>query len=164
MASTDAGADDNMAMVLAFRDAPGFDATAQRNRALLIGALEQIEAGNFDGFWDIYDPDVQFHEASCLPYGGVHRGLAATRAAYARMIATFSEMKAVMEAVLASRDLCVLYQTITFRTAEAGVRASFPVCEVFRFRDGKVIEWRACYFDACLMARAISGEPLQASV
>jgi ketosteroid isomerase-like protein len=150
-------ADANQAMVLDFRVAPGFDASAEANRALLVGALEQIEAGNFDAFWDIYDHDVTFFEASCLPYGGEHRGLEATKRAYAQLSATFSEMRAVMEAVLASRDLCVLYQTITFRTAEAGVAASFPVCEVFRFRDGKVIEWRACYFDACLMAKAISG-------
>ena len=150
-------ADANQAMVLDFRTAPGFDETAERNRAALVGALEQIEAGNFAAFWDIFDPDVTFHEASCLPYGGAHRGLAATQRAYAELSATFSEMRSVMEAVLASRDLCVLYQTITFRTAEAGVAASFPVCEVFRFRSGKVIEWRACYFDACLMAKAIDG-------
>jgi ketosteroid isomerase-like protein len=150
-------ADSDLAMVFGFRDGAAFDETAQRNRALLVGALEQIEAGNFEAFWDIYDPDVTFFEASCLPYGGAHRGLEATKAAYAQLSATFSEMKSEMEAVLASRDLCILYQTITFRTAEAGVRASFPVCEVFRFRDGKVIEWRACYFDACLMSQAIKG-------
>jgi ketosteroid isomerase-like protein len=147
----------DLAMVLQFRDAPSFDATAERNRTLLVGALEQIEAGNFEAFWDIYDPDVTFYEASCLPYGGAHRGLEATKRAYAQLSATFSEMKSVMEAVLASRDLCILYQSISFRTAEAGIAASFPVCEVFRFRDGKVIEWRACYFDACLMAKAIKG-------
>jgi ketosteroid isomerase-like protein len=153
----DSADDADLAMVLEFRDAPGFDAIAEHNRARLVGALEQIKAGNFEAFWDIYDPDVTFYEASCLPYGGTHRGIEATRRAYAQLSATFSEMKSVMEAVLASRDLCILYQTITFRTAEAGVAASFPVCEVFRFRDGKVIEWRACYFDACLMARAING-------
>jgi ketosteroid isomerase-like protein len=153
----DATQNSEPAMVLAFRDAPGFDHTAEHNRALLVGALEQIEAGNFDAFWEIFDPEVTFHEASCLPYGGAHRGLEATKRAYARMAATFSEMKSAMEALLASRDLCILYQTISFRTAQAGVAASFPVCEVFRFRDGRVIEWRACYFDACLMAEAIGG-------
>jgi uncharacterized protein len=149
--------DASQGMVLDFRREPGFDAVAEANRAALVGALEQIEAGNFEAFWDIYDPEVTFFEASCLPYGGAHKGLEATKRAYAQLSATFSEMHAVMEAVLASRDLCVLYQTITFRTAEAGVRASFPVCEVFRFRGGKVIEWRACYFDACLMSEAIKG-------
>lgn len=145
------------AMVLSFRDAPGFDAAAERNRAALTGALERIDAGDFEAFWDIFDPAVTFHEASCLPYGGTYEGIEATKRGYAAMAATFSEMKSVMEAVLASRDLCILYQTITFRTKQAGVTGSFPVCEVFRFREGKVVEWRACYFDACLMAKAIAG-------
>lgn len=153
----DSAESSDMAMVLAFREAPGFDEVAQRNRERLTGALDQIEAGDFEAFWDIFDPDVTFHEASCLPYGGTYRGLDETKRGYAAMAATFSEMKSEMEAVLASRDLCILYQTITFRTAQAGIAGSFPVCEVFRFRDGKVIEWRACYFDACLMAKAISG-------
>ncbi len=150
-------ANEDMAMVLDFRAAPGFDQTAQANRALLTGALDQIEAGEFEAFWDIFDPEVTFHEASCLPYGGTYEGLEATKRGYGAMAATFSEMKSVMEAVLASRDLCVLYQTITFRTKDTGRTGSFPVCEVFRFRAGKVIEWRACYFDACLMAKAIAG-------
>lgn len=153
----DSAENSDLAMVLAFREAPGFDEVAQRNRELLTGALDQIEAGNIEAFWDIFDRDVTFHEASCLPYGGTYRGLEETKRGYAAMSATFSEMKSEMEAVLASRDLCILYQTITFRTAQAGIVGSFPVCEVFRFRDGKVIEWRACYFDACLMAKAISG-------
>jgi hypothetical protein len=30
-----------------------------------------------------------------------------------------------------------------------------PVAELFRFRDGKVVEWRALYFDACMVSKAI---------
>jgi len=140
-----------------FRATPDHDEEAAGNRALLVGALERILAGEFDRFWDIFDPDVTFHEAACLPYGGAHRGLEATRAAYGRMAATFSKMRSVMEAVLASRDVVILYQTITFEVAANGRTGSFPVCEIFRFQQGKVIEWRANYFDADFMARAIAG-------
>lgn len=140
-----------------FRDTPEPDHEAARNRALIEGALEQVLAGNFDGFWDIFSPGVTFHEAACLPYGGAHVGLEATKAAYARMGSTFARMSSVLEAVMASRDLAILYQTITFEVAATGRTGSFPVCEIFRFRDGKVIEWRANYFDADLMARAIAG-------
>ena len=35
-----------------------------------------------------------------------------------------------------------------------GETGSMPVAELYRFRDGKVIEWRAMYFDASIMARA----------
>jgi len=147
--------DPSQAMVLQYRDAPGFDETAERNRILITDALDGIQAGNMDALWRIFDPDVTFHEASCLPYGGAHRGLEATKAAYARLCDCFSAMRAVMEAVLASRDIVILYQTITFTAKATGKSGTLPVCELFRFRNGKVIEWRANYFDACLVAEAL---------
>jgi ketosteroid isomerase-like protein len=153
----DSAGDQDLAMVLQFRDAPGFDETAARNRETLIAALGRIEAGDFAAFWDIFDPDVTFHEAACLPYGGAHRGLEATQRAYASLCACYSDMHSTMEAVLASRDLCILYQTITFRVAANGQGGTLPVCEIFRFRDGRVTEWRACYFDADFVARALAG-------
>jgi limonene-1,2-epoxide hydrolase len=67
-------------------------------------------------------------------------------------------MRSVMEAVLASRDIVIIYQTITFEAKATGQTGTLPVCELFRFRDGKVIEWRAHYFDACMVAKAIKGD------
>ena len=145
-------------MVLAYRDAPGFDETAQRNRDLITGVFDQIQDGDFEALWRIFDPEVTFHEASCLPYGGSHRGLEATREAYGRLCDSYSAMRSVFEAVLASRDIVILYQTISFTAKATGKSGTLPVCELFRFRDGKVIEWRAHYFDACLVANALKGE------
>jgi len=142
-------------MVLAYRDFPGFDSEAERNRKLITDALDGIQGGDFDALWTIFDPEVTFHEASCLPYGGAHQGIAATKAAYARLCDCFSAMHSVMDAVLASRDIVIIYQTITFTAKATGKGGTLPVCELFRFRDGKVVEWRAHYFDACLVADAL---------
>lgn len=144
-------------MEMPYRNFAAFDETAQANRAILTAALDAIGAGDEDSFWAIFDPQVTFHEASCLPYGGAHRGLEATKAGYAEMCAQFSKMHSLMEAVLASRDIVIIYQTITFEAAQTGKAGSIPVAEVFRFRDGKVVEWRANYFDACLVAEALRG-------
>jgi ketosteroid isomerase-like protein len=64
-------------------------------------------------------------------------------------------MHSEFEAVLASRDIVILYQKIEFEAAMTGKTGELPVAELFRFRDGKVIEWRAHYFDACLVADAL---------
>jgi len=143
-------------MVLAYRDQPGFDATAEANRKRITETLDALAAGDGEALWRIFDPDVTFHEASCLPYGGAHRGLEATKAAYAQLCDCYSAMHAVMEAVLASRDIVILYQTITFTAKATGRPGTLPVCELFRFREGKVVEWRANYFDACLVAKALT--------
>lgn len=143
-------------MVLRFLDQPGYDATAEQNRQKVIDAISGLMAGDSEALWRIYDPEVTFHEASCLPYGGSHHGIEATKKAYAMLCDCFSAMNADMEAVLASRDIVILYQQIRATAKATGKSVSFPVCELFRFRDGKVIEWRAHYFDACLMASALT--------
>lgn len=153
----DTGQSEDQAIVMRFRDIPVTDAVAEGNRRILIDALKKLIGGDSEGFWAIYDPDVVFHEASCLPYGGEHRGLAATKAAFAQIEETFGAMKSVFEAVLAAEDIVILYQTITFTVRGNGNSGSLPVAELFRFRNGKVIEWRAHYFDACLVATAING-------
>ena len=56
-----------------------------------------------------------------------------------------------------ARAIAAHWQTITFEAAATGKTGTLPVAELFRFRSGKVIEWRAHYFDACLVAINASG-------
>jgi len=142
-------------MGLSYRDAPAFDEIAQANRKALTGALDAIADGNTDALWDIMHPDVTFHEATCLPYGGVHRGLDAVKQGYLQMAGSFSGLHSDLEAVLASRDLVIIYQAVNYTAASTGKSGTMTVAELFRFRDGKVIEWRAHYDDACHTAEAL---------
>ena len=70
---------------------------------------------------------------------------------------TFSGFSTVFEAILAAQDFAILRQTVDFKVRASGNRGTMPVTELFRFRDGKVIEWRAIYLDVCLVAKAING-------
>ncbi len=144
-------------LVLAYKGGKGVDATALANREALIAVFDELLQGKEEGFWALFDPDASFHEASCLPYGGSHHGIEAIKRGYGEMCATFSAMRSEFHEVLTAGDYCILYQTIAFTVAANGNTGGFPVAEMFRFRDGKVIEWRANYFDACAMAKAIEG-------
>lgn len=153
----ESGQTDNFPITVRYRDLPVSDPVAERNRRSLVDGLARLLAGDVEAFWSIYDPDVVFHEASCLPYGGTHRGLAAARAAHGQVEKVFESLHSVFEAVLASEDIVILYQTITFRVRANGNTGTLPVSELFRFRDGRIVEWRALYFDACMVAKAIAG-------
>lgn len=143
---------------MGFRDMPVTDPVAESNRRTLLDALNRLMSGDPDGFWAIYDPEAVFYEASCLPYGGAHRGIEAVKAGFAQIEQTFSRMDASFEALLAAEDLVILYQTNQYTVRANGNSGELKCAEVFRFRDGKVIEWRAHYFDACAIAKAITGE------
>ena len=51
--------------------------------------------------------------------------------------------------------MVITCQTISFKVQSTGRTGTLPVAELFRFKDGKVIEWRACHFDSSMVAAAI---------
>jgi ketosteroid isomerase-like protein len=153
----ESGQTSDFPITINFRDQPVTDSVAESNRKTFIKGLTSLLDGDVEAFWAMYDPDVVFYEASCLPYGGAHKGIAAARQAHGQIEQYFGSLHSVFDAVLAAEDIVILYQTISFKVRENGNTGSLPVSELFRFRDGKVIEWRALYFDACLVASAIKG-------
>jgi uncharacterized protein len=157
MSNTDAVQNSDLAMVLEYRESPGVDATALANRQSLLAAFDALVAGDDAPFWALFDPDASFHEASCLPYGGSYAGIEEVKRGYAQMCATYSGMRSTFHEVLTAGDYCILYQTITFTVAANGNTGTLPVAEMFRFRNGRIVEWRANYFDACMVAKAITG-------
>ena len=144
-----------LSMILRYRDRLEDPALTSKNRQSVMQALDKVALGDADAFWALFDPEVVFYEAGCLPYGGAHQGIEATKAAFAKLSDTFSENHVVFEEVLGAEELVIAYQTISFRVKANGATGSIPVAELFRFRNGKVIEWRALYFDSDLVARAI---------
>ena len=147
----------NQQMILKFLDTPRDEKITEGNRDRVINGLKKLLAGDPDTWWSMYDPDVVFHEAACLPYGGAHKGLPAVKAAFDRLSATYSNIHAVFEEILAAGDIVIAYQTIKATVKANGNKIEWTVAELFRFRNGKVVEWRAHYFDADLVARAIKG-------
>lgn len=143
-------------LLLNYRERPENPETVERNRTILLEALDKLVAGDTESFWSIYDPDVVFHEAPCLPYGGAHKGLQATKEAVNRMSAVYAKLRTEFEAVLTGGDIAIVYQTVTYQIKGSGETGSMPVSELYRFRNGKVIEWRAMYFDVSAVARAMA--------
>jgi len=132
------------------------DEKTERNRTILLSALDLLAAGDADSFWENFDPEVVFHEPSSLPYGGAHRGIEATQQAVARMSGAYAQLHTAFEEILFARDVALAYQTITYRIKGNGKTGTMPVAELYRFRDGKVIEWRALYSDPAKLAEAMT--------
>jgi ketosteroid isomerase-like protein len=141
---------------LQYRVSPGDPKIAERNRMAVMNALDELVTGNVDSFWSLFDPDVVFHEAACLPYGGAHTGLKAAKEALGRLSDMYSSNHVVFEEVLAAGDIVIAYQTMAFRVKANGNTGALPVAELYRFRNGKVVEWRALYFDSNMVAQLIT--------
>lgn len=123
------------------------DITARRNRTALIRAYEAQLAGDLESWWAIFDKEVEFYEAESLPYGVSSKGLEAAKQGVAGMFSAWSHLKVVFEEFVAAGDLVICYIQMTATSRKTGEIYQGPVAETFRFRDGKVIEWRPIYWD-----------------
>ena len=123
------------------------DETAQRNRRTVIAAHEAMRAGDLETFFAMFDPDVEFYEARSLPYGCSVKGLAAARKGVDAMLATWSRLYMEIENFTAAGDIVLGYYRLINTSKATGKVYDAPVAELFRFRNGKVVEWRALYWD-----------------
>jgi hypothetical protein len=148
----------DLSLRLKYREAPVDAATTQKNRQAVMHAMDEVKAGNFNALWDLFDDNVVFHEAPCLPYGGSFKGKEAAIKAYTNLSGHYSNMRTEVDAILGGEDVVIIYQTINFTVKANGNEGTLPVSELFRFKNGKVVEWRAMYFDANMVMQKLTGK------
>ena len=125
----------------------GLTDTAKRNRDALIQAYKDQLAGDWGGWWRIFDKDVVFREAASLPYGCTIKGLEETKTGLAGMFGAWTHLNVVIEEFAAAGDLVIAYIQMTATSRKTGKVYDRPVAEIFRFRNGKVVEWHPIYWD-----------------
>lgn len=120
---------------------------AEANRAALLAAYEGITKGDTDTWWALFDPEVAFYEAEGLPYGQSCKGLAAAQQGMGDMFATWKQISIDIEEFAAAGDMVIIYMQMTAVSRKTGKTYSGPVAELFRFRNGRIVEWRPVYWD-----------------
>jgi ketosteroid isomerase-like protein len=134
-------------LTLNIREDGGLNETARANRELLAKAYREMAAGDGDAIMRLLDPEVFFTEAPSLPYGCEARGIAEVRKAITGIHAAWRDLRAEILEYLAAGDLVIAYMVITGISEATGREYKGPLAELFRFRNGKVVEWRPLYWD-----------------
>jgi ketosteroid isomerase-like protein len=104
-------------------------------------------AGDGEAMIRLLDPEVFFTEAPSLPYGCEARGIAGVRQGIAGIHAAWRELRAEIFEYAAAGDIVIAYMVIDGISEATGRRYQGPLAELFRFRNGKVVEWRPLYWD-----------------
>lgn len=127
-------------------DAP-IDSDALANRDKLIQAYRAMIVGDNDPFMQLLDPDVTFHQAPGLPFGGEARGVEDTFKLISTMFETWSDVRVDIVDIAVGTDVVIAYLQLENTARATGKNYSGPTSELFRFRDGKIVEWRLMYWD-----------------
>jgi ketosteroid isomerase-like protein len=131
------------------------DERARRHREIIIRAYEAQIARDWETFYSVFDPDMEFVEADSLPYGGTYRGLDAFREGNALMLSHWAPFNTEIEEITVGGDLACIHWHITGAARATGTPVDFPLISLWRFRNEKVIELRPFYFDTAMICRAL---------
>lgn len=109
-----------------------------------------------DGAYEnIIAEDCVLHEAEALPYGGVYHGRDVMKEVLAGVIGSFDEFEFEIFNYLAGGDEVVVHLRIAGVGRESRKPFSTPIMELWRIRDGKVVELRPFLYDAASIVDAL---------
>lgn len=120
----------------------------ERNIEIVKAAYEAVIKGDFDGFFAAWTDETEFHEPSSLPYGGVYRGVAASKRGLSKLVfGAWDDFTFQILQFGAGGDLVFAHVMISGIGRKTGKSFSMPIIEMWRLKEGKVIEFRPFYFD-----------------
>ena len=125
----------------------GFNETARQNRQAIIDAYKAILKGDEAALIRLLDPNVLFVEAAGLPYGCEYRGVEGVQKGVEGMFGAWSKLRVVIEECVAGSDLVIAYMTMKATSRKTGKVYDGYTAELFRFKNGKITEWRPIYWD-----------------
>lgn len=112
-------------------------------------------AGDWDRAAGMLTDDFFVTEADCLPMAGVFRGRQALRELYTKVMTMMDVAGFDIVETCAGGDHAVTILSIRFVDPSL---APAHLCEMFRFRDGKVCEIKPYYFDPAPIVAACNAK------
>jgi len=100
--------------------------------------------GDFDKAEEYLTDDFFITEAPLIPFAGVYRGKRALRDLYTQVMGLMDVAGLEITQHVVGGDFAVTILQFTFQ--DPALKPA-PLCEMYRFRDGKVCEIRPYYFD-----------------
>lgn len=129
----------------------------ERNRALLDKIYACFFAGDIAGMCSYLAEDVVISEVDSLPYGGDYVGHQGMIDVATALGGVWDDIALTVDDTLASETRVAALGTFSARSKSTGDRVSFPMAEVWTFReDGKVTRIEPIYGDTAQVIRAMN--------
>lgn len=126
------------------------------NIAVIRKFYDYLAKGDRDGAYaNVVADDCVLYETGVLPYGGVYHGRELMKGTLKGVIARFDEFEFEIFNYLAGGDEVVVHLEIRGVGRESRKPFSTAIMELWRIRDGKVIELRPFLYDAAAVAAAL---------
>lgn len=133
------------------------DKREQANIAVVKRFYDYLARGDRDGAYaNVMADDCVLHEAPALPYGGVYPGRQRMQETLAGVIARFDAFEVEIYDYLAGGDKVVVHLNIKGVGRLSRKPFETPILELWRIRDGRVVELRPFLYDAAAVIDALA--------
>ena len=144
-----------MTVSISALDAPiGGISIEDQNLQLVKDAYASTARGELQGFTASFTPDTEIHEATSLPYGGVHKGVDSFPTLIGKVLEHFSSPKFTKHRIVASGDNVILWGVLDLTSKKTGKSVSVPMVEIWTIVDGKTRKLDVIYGDTAAVLRA----------
>jgi ketosteroid isomerase-like protein len=116
------------------------EVVAEYYRTALGGDIEAMKA--------VLDPDIRVVEAKSLPYGGVWEGMEQFMKLLQVVFETWKDCHVEVKQLIAEGDCVVALTEMSGKGVQSDLPFSMPLAEVYRVRDGRIIEITPFYLDS----------------
>jgi ketosteroid isomerase-like protein len=116
---------------------------SRENVELARQLFEAIARRDLSGLIALTDPQVEWHSFFALGERGVYRGHERMRQYVSDLSEAFEDLRPEVGDLLDAGDIVIGVGRVHFRGRESGVETDSPAGWMFKFRDGKVVCFRA---------------------
>lgn len=117
------------------------------SKAIVRQFLEAAQAGDTATTEQLLHPDVRVIEADSLPFGGIVTGVDGFSRLVRQVFTTFAETAVTVQEYLADGDSVVVLATMTGKSKASGESFLMPIAEIWRLREGRIVEIQPFYHD-----------------
>ena len=104
-------------------------------------------AGDLERMLRHIDPGFICYEAPSLPYGGEYHGPEGLSRLFTAVFSRFDAFKVEVKELLDAGPTVVVIINLRVTLKGSGRTVEMPVVEIWRLREGKVVELRPFYWD-----------------
>jgi uncharacterized protein len=130
--------------------------TVDDNLAVIRRGYDLFFSGQTDEFFEMFDDDVVLVEADSLPYGGTYKGKEIVMKSILGVMSYFDKMTLDIETITAGDDFVIAYGRFAATGLATGMKVSFPLAEVWKLKNGKVVYLNPVYGDVKETVEAIT--------
>ena len=129
---------------------------SEENVRIARQTYEAFGQGDVPSVLENFDPDVEWHAAEGLPWGGVHHGReAVANDVFGALLAAFDDFALAPEQFIDSGDFVVALGRYSGRGKQSGKPVDAAFAHVWEFGDGKLKRFRH-YADTARLNEAMT--------